>query len=254
MTDGSVAHVELEERLGRAGSDVAARLAHVDVTAAVLAAVAAPHGSRRRWPAIAAVAAVLAGTATLAIPSARAGVARWFGVAAGVVEVRIEPFPGDLPVSGAPSFGEPVSAAEAVARTGLAVPAPAVLGAPDAIYVDGSGQRIIAVYAPSAALPAGAVDGVGAIVEVIRGSLDRALFGKYVGAGDVVETEVGGAPALFVSGESHPLTSLDDSGEPIVETARVAGPTLLWDRGLVTFRLESGLDLAAAVTIAESIP
>jgi hypothetical protein len=94
---------------------------------------------------------------------------------------------------------------------------------------------------------------VGAIVQVVRGRIDRGVYVKFAGAGTVVETAVGEAPALFVGGESHPIAYVDEAGEPIHETARLAGPTLLWDVGELTLRLESELALDDAVTLAESI-
>ena len=262
MTSGLASVPELADRLRRAGVDVGSAVVTLDVSARVVAELRSHPARRRRWPAFAAVVAALAATTTLAIPPARAGVARWLGVGAGAVDVRIEPFPGELPppipadtssTPGSQLFGTPVSASEATARTGLPLPAPNVLGPPDALYVDAAGRRIIVVYAPSADLPDGEVEGVGAIVEVIRATYDRLLYAKSIRPGDATETEVDGGSALFLDAP-HPLSYLDETGTVITETARLAGKTLMWGREGVVFRLESELDLESAVTLAESIP
>jgi hypothetical protein len=266
-----------EERLREASAVLEQRFQRVDVSDAVmsrLAAHARPRKARRSreravlrpaWASAVVVALVVAVVA--ALPSTRSAVARWLGVRG--VDVRIEEPPVDLtlpPVSqsqspsptsapGAVLFGAPVTEEEAERRTGLRVPAIGALGAPDAVYVDerARGGGIIAVYASSPGLPAAAVRDVGAIVQVVRGRLDRGVYVKFAGAGTVVETAVGEAPALFVGGESHPIAYVDEAGEPIHETARLAGPTLLWDVGELTLRLESELALDDAVTLAESI-
>jgi hypothetical protein len=38
------------------------------------------------------------------------------------------------------------------------------------------------------------------------------------------------------------------------ETARLGGPTLIWERGATTLRLEGELSQQQAISIAESVP
>jgi hypothetical protein len=40
---------------------------------------------------------------------------------------------------------------------------------------------------------------------------------------------------------------------PVFDSRRIVGDTLLWARGGVTYRLESGLDRAAAIALAETL-
>jgi hypothetical protein len=42
------------------------------------------------------------------------------------------------------------------------------------------------------------------------------------------------------------------NGQPVFDSRRIVGDTLLWARDGVTYRLESGLDEAAAVALAST--
>jgi hypothetical protein len=63
---------------------------------------------------------------------------------------------------------------------------------------------------------------------------------------------VGGRPGFWVSG-AHQVGVLDRSGAFATDTVRLAGDTLLWQDGEVTYRLESGLDRDDAVAAAASL-
>jgi hypothetical protein len=75
---------------------------------------------------------------------------------------------------------------------------------------------------------------------------------KLVRADQVEEVEVAGSPGYWVEGE-HIVSYLDVRGEPMEERSRLAGNTLLWQVGEVTFRLESALSMEEAIRIAESM-
>src|SRR5688572_22033411 len=89
----------LERRLDDARGELERRFADVDITAAVLVRVAAPVRVRPRVRVGFAMAAtaLLVLAVTLIVPPARHAVARWLGIAEGVIEIRYEPFPVDLP-------------------------------------------------------------------------------------------------------------------------------------------------------------
>ncbi len=84
-------------------------------------------------------------------------------------------------------------------------------------------------------------------------------FAKQVGSGTVLtETQVSGQRALWFTGAPHILVTLDQSGNPIVDTERpVNANTLAWEIGTidngVTYRLETALSLEEAVKFAESL-
>ena len=73
---------------------------------------------------------------------------------------------------------------------------------------------------------------------------------------DVTPTTVGGRDAVWLA-EPHPIVYVDRAGTERTESARIAGPSLVWQRTAsgseVTLRLEGDLSLARALAIAESV-
>jgi hypothetical protein len=65
-------------------------------------------------------------------------------------------------------------------------------------------------------------------------------------------TVTGGAPGIFLSGGPHVVFYRDPGGEIRDETLRLAGNTLLWERGELLLRLESALRLEDALRVARS--
>ena len=79
-----------------------------------------------------------------------------------------------------------------------------------------------------------------------------AYLEKLVEPGTKVETvEVGGSPGVWVAGR-HVLAYRDRLGVFRQDTARLAGKTLIWQRGDVTLRLEGDLSKQEALRIARS--
>ena len=64
---------------------------------------------------------------------------------------------------------------------------------------------------------------------------------------------VGGEPGFFFSGEPHFFSYQDSTGQFREEQTRLAGNTLIWQRGELTLRLEGNLSAGQAVRIAESM-
>jgi hypothetical protein len=85
------------------------------------------------------------------------------------------------------------------------------------------------------------------------------VFAKQVGSGTVLtETQVSGQRALWFTGAPHILVTLDQSGNPILDTERpVNANTLAWEIGTIdngmTYRLETALSLEEAMKFAESL-
>jgi hypothetical protein len=71
--------------------------------------------------------------------------------------------------------------------------------------------------------------------------------------GVVEEVTVGGEPGYWFSGEPHFFTYIDADGQFREERTRLAGNTLIWQRGDLTLRLEGQLPKEEAVRIAESM-
>jgi len=69
----------------------------------------------------------------------------------------------------------------------------------------------------------------------------------------VVAVAVGRGTGYWISGAPHEIVFVDPSGMPVFDSRRIVGDTLLWASGGITYRLETALDLATAVTLAESL-
>jgi hypothetical protein len=71
-------------------------------------------------------------------------------------------------------------------------------------------------------------------------------------ARDAQWVDLGGDMAIWLSGP-HTLTYVDRTGAERTATARLATPTLIWERGQVTYRLEGFTSLDEARTAALSL-
>jgi len=63
---------------------------------------------------------------------------------------------------------------------------------------------------------------------------------------------VRGEPGYFLSGNPHEFSYFDRRGEYRQEIVRLAGNTLLWERGPLTLRLEADINKEEALKIARS--
>lgn len=155
-----------------------------------------------------------------------------------------------------PFPGERVTLEEARRRAPfLRAPADARLGAPDQVYVDQTpaGERVTLVYVSRAGIPVSQSAGVSAVVAVFRGRVDESLFGKVSAPGTrVEEVTVSGGRGFWLEGAPHQFFYRDSAGNPWPETLRLAGNTLLWEQGGVTFRLEAQVTRDDALRIATS--
>jgi hypothetical protein len=233
-----------------------------------------PAGRRspaRRWPAwrvgwrrlaVAGLAVVLLAVAALAAsPGTREAVARRLGLRGIGVELGGPPPPTATTSPGARldlGLGPRVTLEEARRRVGfpVLVPGAAGLGQPDAVFVDPAvpaGGRVDLVYKARPGLPASSFTDAGLLITEFRGQPEPDFVKKMVGAGIVKEVTVGGGPGYFFSGDPHVFSYRDASGQFREERTRLAGNTLIWQRGELTLRLEGNLSEAQAVRIAESM-
>lgn len=235
---------------------------------------------RRRRVALrlAAAVVVVAAAVAVALPGPRHAVARWLGFDS----VRIEPgvtvpttaepttsstsSPASAPATAAATattipepdlgLGPAVALADAISRTGLADPTPALLGTPRAIHVvqpPDAGQ-IVLVYAPSDLLPQSSVTGVGALVSVLPAKINEGLFAKTLGdTATVRPTEVGASKAYWIEGAPHQVF-FETGGQIVPQSLRLATNTLLWERDGRVYRIEADISLETALRIAQSIP
>jgi hypothetical protein len=217
-----------------------------DQRAAVRARLARPHPRRRhlrRWV-VAGVAAVV-GTVGAVAP-ARAAVVDAFGGLLRVagVEVRREPAPGPVPARPSP-LPSPRSAALDEARRLALFPVrvPTVLGVPEQVVLadaDTAGApRVVTLTYRGGAVRLDEFDGKAS-----------PLFFKT--APDARWVELPSAQGIWLPGP-HAVTYVDRAGTERTETARLAGPTLIWVAGAVTYRLEGVPTVEEAKAVALSL-
>ncbi|MEU4163387.1 hypothetical protein [Actinoplanes sp. NPDC026670] len=222
--------------------ELGARLAvppEIDLRNAVRERLAtpAPRPRRARWWVTAVAAALIAAVA--AVAPARAAVVEVVGDLLRIagVEVRREPPRQTLPATPSPL---PTATADA----GFPVGVPAGLGEPDEIQRsdpdrDGRPRVVTLIYR------GGAVR-----LDEFDGQLDTTFFKT---APDARFVELPGSTGAAWLPGPHPVTYVGRDGVERTETARLAGPTLIWTTGTVTYRLEGIPTLEEAIAVARSV-
>ena len=93
------------------------------------------------------------------------------------------------------------------------------------------------------------VDGREILISTISGSLSPRMITKSVqSSGQVQEVDVDGAPGLWIEGPAHEIGYESPAGHPVFE--RMAGNTLIWQRGAVITRVEGFGALEEALAFA----
>jgi hypothetical protein len=96
------------------------------------------------------------------------------------------------------------------------------------------------------------VDGRQILVSAVSGTLSPRMITKSVQSlNQVQEVDVDGAPGLWIAGPPHEIGYESQAGQPVFE--RMAGNTLLWQRGDVITRVEGFADLEAALAFAHQV-
>lgn len=223
-------------------SRVTARIQSESVTAKV-------RGLPRLAVAVAAV-LVLAGVLVFS-PTARQAVADLFGAAGVRIGFISEPAPA---VGMGLNLGEPTTLDDAAGEVDFGVRAPTgpEPGPPDGVYMrDG---QLTMVWAGTPTLPAAGDTDVALLFTQSRAVAGVDIATKTMSPdAQVQELTMEGAPALWIEGAPHTFTLLDEEGNPVVETTRLAANVLLWEIRGVNHRLETTGDLASALALAESL-
>jgi hypothetical protein len=211
----------------------------------------APRRRRARRVLAAGLAALLlVPAAAVAFPGARNDVLEWLGLRD--VEIRRVPAPppGTRPEL-EPDLGRIVSLAQAQREAGFTASIPAALGEPDRVRI--LGQRISLIYAPRDGLPR--LDGVdaGLILTQSRGGIRGEYLEKLLLGGTNVErVEVAGNRGAYISGGEHAYLYETPGGRIEQDSPLLAGPTLIWQRFGLVFRLETRAERALALAIART--
>jgi hypothetical protein len=193
-------------------------------------------------------------------------------VAAATLELRgvrvVVPPPGSSPSLGPSSpaplgegllLGERLTLAEARARVSFPVSAPTLAGlpAPEVYFTQQvPGGQVSFVYASGPGLPGEGGSTVGLLVTEFEARPDQQFLEKMAAGGTVVQkVAVEGEPGYWFTGQPHDIAYLDPAGLPFQDTVRLAGHTLVFQRGAVTVRVEGGLTMtkAFALSVARSM-
>ena len=213
-----------------------------------------PIPRTRRVVMAAAAALLVALAAVLVAPGSRHAVARWLGI--GSVTVT---YTGDVPVAAGRAYelGIPVPLAQAVERAdsaGWRLAAPSGAGDPARTFVGRPVGGVNLAWAPSDELPEIGDSGIGLLLTAMPGTTDAGGVSKQATRGTTVQlVRVGDSPAYWIAGEPHEVVITDAEGDLVYDSSRLAGNTLVWTEGDVTYRLESALDRDEAVDLASTL-
>ena len=209
---------------------------------------------RRTLAPVAATLAIIFVAAFLLTPDLAARAAQVFGLP-GVQIYPVPETPSSRPTTALTFAGQRVAtAAEASRIAGFTVRTPAALGDPSAIYVETAPVRVTIVYASVKGIPISPQAGVSAIVVEFKGNLETQIMAKATGPGTTLDAvPLGTGVAYYLAGQPHQFFFRDPAGNIQPETLRLAGNTLLWTDGGVTYRLEAQVGLEEAVRIASTL-
>jgi hypothetical protein len=178
-------------------------------------------------------------------PPVRAAVVEWLRIG-GILIRTSPPVSGPSPTPQPPPQSDPTaSLAEAQAKVSFPIGVPDALGAPDRIAVSVD-RRVVSMDWGSGPeqLHLDQFDG-----ELSWIFLKRARQPFEV-------TAVSGRDAVWFA-SAHEISYVDREGRERTEQARIAGPSLIWERPVagrrVTMRLEGDQPRDRAITVAESI-
>jgi hypothetical protein len=154
----------------------------------------------------------------------------------------------------AEALGSRLALGEPIPPDGVDAGVSAVLGRPDEAYVVGDHEVLSLVYLADGELPDLAGSGIGLLVQVIEGALDRDRVEKLVAEGAMVTpVAVGDGTGFWIHGPPHVVTYTDPDGGERSQPTRLVGDTLVWERAGILYRIESGLGLEGTLRVAESI-
>jgi hypothetical protein len=188
--------------------------------------------------------------AVMAVPDARTAILEWLGLRG----VKIERTETRATAPARPvelGLGERTTLEQGRDQVGFPVVTPDfdALGEPDDVYVTQAvrGGQLAYVWRDDERE-------VELLLTQFVGSLSHDFIQKALGPGTTIEeVRVDGGLGFWIAGEPHDFVYLDERGEPAFDSFRLAGNTLVWERGELTLRLEGDLTKAEAFEIAAAI-
>jgi hypothetical protein len=224
--------------------------------------------ARRRTPSrralvVAFVALAVAVGAAMAVPAARTAILELFGLR-GATVTRVETLPrvetrpeAPAPTAAELELGSPVPVVDGLVRVNWPhLLVPETLGPPDAAYYSSvlRDGKVSLVYEPGAGVPRSRFTGVGILITEFRGDVEPAYLDKLADAGTSIQRlRIGRDPAIWLEGGPHYVAFRTPDGGFAEDVARLAGDTLLVQRGRLLVRIEGELERDRAVEIARSL-
>ena len=115
-------------------------------------------------------------------------------------------------------------------------------------------MRLTLVYEPGAGVPESPYTGVGILVSEWVGEGATRYVEKLAGQGTGIELlQVAGYPAIWLEGGPHFVAFRTPDGNFGEDVGRLAGNTLLVERGRLLVRIEGEVERDRAVEIARSL-
>lgn len=200
---------------------------------------------RRRLVLAVAVAALAVLGATLAIPEARSALFRVLHIGGERIEI-VDELPEVDVVRGLEStLGERVTLEEAQAASDFRLRE--LEDAPDRVYL---GERGTVWFLYGSPRDVRLLVAQTPLLELNAPGLRK----KLAGEGTLVElVRVNGAQGVFLSGEPHFLFLVDERGNPVEASPRLAENVLVWAEGGVAYRIEGAFELARALELAREL-
>jgi hypothetical protein len=172
-------------------------------------------------------------------------------LAIGAIEIRVVPSPptphANAQVTG---LGPSLGLADAQARVGFPIGVPSALGPPDEVHMVRSlydRRAVVLAWAPRDGVPRIGGTPWGAVLIELPGRQELAF--KELMVDEHRTVSVAGVEGLWLS-TPHSLVLLTPHGE---RRFSVSGNVLVWQRGAVTYRLETALDERETLSIARTL-
>jgi len=212
-----------------------------------------PRERARRRRLVAALAATLAVTATLAIPPARAAVTNFLEI--GAVRVHEGPPPGGRATAGPLRLGELTTLDAARARMPAVVPTARGFGSPDEVWFDATAGGVTSlVYRARPGVPAAKnIDGVGLLIQEFTGDGSGFLHKYLTNGSRAQQVAVGPYDRVFITGGDHFLAYDTSTGEGATADGRLVGNALIFQREGLTMRIEGDLPVPRMVAVGASL-
>jgi len=222
-----------------------------DLVSTVLARIEpqpAERPFRRQWALAIAVLVLAALAATLAIPDARSAFFRVLHIGGEQIELvdelpAVPPDPAELDLDLALGRRSTLEQARQEADFDLRE----LDTQPDRVYLGERGTVWFLYGTPSKVRLL--------VAQTPAVSVDAPLILKKLASPDtpVEELSVDGARGFFIEGAPHLVLLLDEHGEVIEESVRLAQNVLVWEADGVTYRLEGDMSREAALELAGSL-